>query len=257
MAVKFNFVKKIIREDDINLNILLLTTIFGDKFPGSYNENEVYQKGDVIIALDDDGSYDLLASIRDNVTGPFDRSDWVRVSFTGLLKDSSLLSQSTIKLQSIQEGMADDTANLVFNLAGLLDRDIEFNQMFRENFKNLDNINLIKGEHVMGCIQSVNNGLEFQLFEAKEVKILPEKYKFKHHIEIKGLVGVECQLTFNGLDDYPFWFDANEAMVDGSFFYIPEFEKQEGIPYAINIRIKCNCESNSSIKISDFLVAFI
>jgi hypothetical protein len=76
-------------------------------------------------------------------------------------------------------------------------------------------------------------------------------------MELVGTVGMECEITFNGLDDIPFWFNANEAILNGSFFDIPEFDKQDEIPYALNFRIKCSCVSNSSIKISDFMVVFI
>ena len=153
--------------------------------------------------------------------------------------------------------MADDLATLVYNLAGLLDNDMEFNQIFRENFKNIDNINLINGQHNIGSLESKNNILEFQLNEAKAIDSIPSKFKLKHYIEMVGVVGIECNLTFNGLDDEPFWFNANDAILDGSFFEIPEFEKEENIPYALNINIKCNCEANSSVKISDIMVVFI
>ena len=39
--------------------------------------------------------------------------------------------------------------------------------------------------------------------------------------------------------------------------YIPEFKKQDEIPYALNFRIKCNCNPGSNITISDFMVVFI
>ena len=55
--------------------------------------------------------------------------------------------------------------------------------------------------------------------------IQPKKFKLKHYMELVGTVGIECELTFNGLDDKPFWFNANEAILNGSFFEIPEFRK--------------------------------
>ena len=257
MAVKFNLVKKLIREDSVNINQLIISTLFGNILPELYDENKVYNKGDVVIVTDENGKYKLVTIMKDGVTGPYNPDDWFDVSFTDIFKDSSIITQNNATIKNVQEGMADDLATLVFNLAGLLDNDMEFNQIFRENFKNDDNLNIINGQYNMGSIESANNVLEFQLNEAKAMDIVPSKFKLKHYIEMIGVVGIECKLTFNGLDNEPFWFNANDAILDGSFFEIPEFEKEEDIPYALNINIKCNCEVNSNVKISDIMVVFI
>lgn len=257
MAVKFNLVKKLVREDVINTNQLIINSLFGSMMPDQYDENKVYNKGDVIIRINEEGVYELLVTTKDGVTGPFNEEYWSSISFTDMFKDSSVITQNNITITNIQEGMADDLATLVYNLAGLLDNDMDFNQIFRENFKNDDNLNILNGIHEIGYLTSDENGLEFMLFEPKGLTLQPKKFKLKHYMEIVGTVGVECQLTFNGLDDEPFWFNANDAILNGSFFDIPEFEKQDDIPYALNFRIKCNCNSNSSIKISDFMVVFI
>ena len=257
MSVKFNLVKKIIREDSIKINQLILSTLFGNTMPEIYNETKIYNKGDTVLVLQEDGTYKLVTITKDNITGPYDPEEWSDVSFTDIFKDSSIITQNNTTIINIQEGMADDLATLVYNLAGLLDNKLEFNQIFRENFKTDDNINLQKGLYEMGCVKSNNSRLEFSLNEAKGIDIEPKKFKFKHYMEMNGVVVVDCQLTFNGLDNNPFWFNANEAILDGSFFEIPEFEKQEDIPYALNIKINCSCEANSNIKISDFMVVFI
>ena len=257
MAVKFNLVKKLVREDSVNINQLIISTLFGSLLPEIYDEDKVYNKGDSVIIIDENGKYKLVTITKDNVSGPYDPDIWHDVSFTDIFKDSSIITQNNTIIKNSQEGMADDLATLVFNLAGLLDNDMEFNQIFRENFKNNDNLNIINGQYNMGSIESKNNILEFQLNEAKAMDIIPSKFKLKHYIEMIGVAGIECKLTFNGLDNEPFWFNANDAILDGSFFEIPEFEKEENIPYALNINIKCNCEINSSVKISDIMVVFI
>ena len=89
-----------------------------------------------------------------------------KISFTDLFKDSSVILQNNTSIKNIQEGMADDLATLVYNLAGILDNKMEFNQIYRENFRNLDNINLINGNFEMGFVES-NNILEFQMNEIK------------------------------------------------------------------------------------------
>lgn len=261
MSAKLNLVKKLIVEDTININQLILSTLFGNVLPELYDENKVYNKGDIVIVVDENGKYKLVTILKDGTTGPYNPDNWSNISFTDIFKDdsssSSIITQNNTAIKTVQEGMADDLATLVYNLAGLLDNDMEFNQIFRENFKNIDNINLINGQHNIGSLESKNNILEFQLNEAKAIDSIPSKFKLKHYIEMVGVVGIECNLTFNGLDDEPFWFNANDAILDGSFFEIPEFEKEENIPYALNINIKCNCEANSSVKISDIMVVFI
>lgn len=257
MAVKFNLVKELIRKDVINTNQLIINSIFGNVLPDQYDENKIYEKGSVIIRVNEDGVYELLVSTKDSVTGEFSEEDWEKVSFTDLFKDSSVITQNNIIINNIQEGMADDLATLVYNLAGLLDNDMSFNNIFRENFKNDDNLNITNGIHEIGYLLSDEDGLEFSLYESKGLITQPKKFKLKHYMELVGTVGMECEITFNGLDDNPFWFNANEAILNGSFFDIPEFDKQDEIPYALNFRIKCSCDSSSSIKISDFMVVFI
>lgn len=256
MAAKLTFIKKLVREEVVNTNQLIINSLFGNMLPDPYDENKVYNKGDVIVRLKDDGNYELLVCDKNNVTGPFNEDNWSPISFTDLFKDSSVILQNNTSIKNIQEGMADDLATLVYNLAGILDNKMEFNQIYRENFRNLDNINLINGNFEMGFVES-NNILEFQMNEPKEIQFKPIKVKLKHFIEIIGTVGIECDITFNALDNDPFWFNINDAIMDGSFFDIPEFEKEDNIQYAMNIRIKCNCEENSSIKISDLMVVFI
>ncbi len=257
MAVKFNLVEKLVRRDMISQEQLVTSTIFGTIFPDFYDETKIYNKGDLILSIDENGNYVILVCLKDNVTGPFDPKYWAKVSFADLFKDGSILAQNNAYIRSIQEGMADDTATLVFHLAGLLDNAMEFNQIFRENFKNDDNLNLITGVYNMGSIETVDGVLEFQFHEPKAMELAPKKYKLKHYIELMGVVGIECQITFNGLDENPFWFNANDAVLDGSFFEIPEFEKEDDIPYALNIRIRCNGDPETFVKISDLMVVFI
>ena len=258
MAAKQTLIKKIIRDDILNVKVLLLTTVFGNKIPELYDPNKVYNKGDIVVYINEDGTYSIYVVQKDNVTGRFeDILEFLKELLMEGLLNNSILSQATATIKSIQEGMADDIGTLVYNLAGLLDNDMNFNQIFRENFKNNDNLNIVNGKHEIGSMVPVNNKLEFMLFEAKGLECQPKKFKLKHHMEISGTVGVECELTFNGLDDEPFWFDVNEAILDGSFFDIPEFKKQDEIPYALNFRIKCNCNPGSNITISDFMVVFI
>ena len=238
---KLNLVKKLVREDSVNVNHLIVSTIFGDILPEPYIPDIEYMKGDIILRINENGSYELLACLGDNVNGPFDPELWQKVSFTNLFKENSVLLQNNGQFSDKQEALADDVATLVYNLAGLIDN-TNFNMIFRENFINKDRLNIIAGLFSGGCIKSDLAGkLEFTLKQPHELSIEePLKFKLKHYIELN-----------------PFWFDINEAILDGSFFEIPEFEKEKDIPYALNIRIKGTCNSGSSLTISDLMVVFI
>lgn len=255
---KLNLVKKLVREDSVNVNHLIVSTIFGDILPEPYIPDIEYMKGDIILRINENGSYELLACLGDNVNGPFDPELWQKVSFTNLFKENSVLLQNNGQFSDKQEALADDVATLVYNLAGLIDN-TNFNMIFRENFVNKDRLNIIAGLFSGGCIKSDLAGkLEFTLKQPHELSIEePLKFKLKHYIELNGIVNLEGQITFNALDVNPFWFDINEAILDGSFFEIPEFEKEKDIPYALNIRIKGTCNSGSSLTISDLMVVFI
>ena len=180
MSAKLNLVKKLIVEDTVNINQLILSTLFGNVLPELYDENKVYNKGDIVIVVDENGKYKLVTILKDGTTGPYNPDNWSNISFTDIFKDnsntSSLITQNNAVIKTVQEGMADDLATLVYNLAGLLDNDMEFNQIFRENFKNIDNINLINGQHNIGSLESKNNILEFQLNEAKAIDSIPSKF---------------------------------------------------------------------------------
>ena len=93
MSVKFNLVKKIIREDSININQLILSTLFGNTMPEIYNETKIYNKGDTVLVLQEDGTYKLVTITKDNITGPYDPEEWTDVSFTDIFKDSSIITQ--------------------------------------------------------------------------------------------------------------------------------------------------------------------
>ena len=256
MAAKLTFIKKLVREEVINTNQLIINSIFGSVLPNQYDEQAIYNKGEVIINPKDNNAYELLVSTKDGVTGPFNKDNWSPVSFTEIFKDSSVIVQNNTVIKNAQEGMANDLATLVYNLAGLLDDNMEFSQIYRENFKTMDNVNLINGDFEMGYIES-NNTLEFTLINPKILEFNPEKFKLKHFIELVGTVAFDCELSFNAMDSNPYWFNINDAILDSSFFEIPDFVKEEGIPYALNMKIKCTCENNSNIKISDLMVVFI
>lgn len=257
MSAKLSFVKKILDDENVNSYQLILKALFGTNTPYFYNENKVYNKGDVILVIVD-GTYELRICNSNNVTGPFNEEKWQNVSFTGLFKDGSTITQNNIIINTKQEGLVDDLATVVSKLSGIIDDRLELNQLYRENFKTDEKLNILIGNFNQGYIESIENqGIDFQLKSPYKLSLKPEKFKLKHLIEFVGLPSLNCTITFNALDSTPYWFNINDAVLDASFFKIPEFEKEEDVPYALNIRFKGTCNSTSSLKVSDLMVVFI
>lgn len=258
MAAKLTHIRKIVNNEVINIQQLIASLLYGSKLPDNYDPGNVYNKGDIILN-NQDGIWEILVGIKDNITGEFNPEYWQKLSFTDLFKDSTLLTQNSVYMQTRQEYLADDLATLIYNLAGLLDKPMEFNNIYRENFRTNEGLNINIGEHEPGSIMSVKgSGIDFRLLSPFELKVQPEKFKLKHMIELTGLPTLGCEITFNAFDTQPYWFSANDAVLSSGFFKIPEdFEKEADIPYAMNIRIFGDCEGEQVIKISDLMVVII
>ena len=255
---KLTLVKKIVNEEVINSFNLIMNILFGGKVPEIYDENKVYNKGDAVIIVQD-GKHKIVIVNRDNVTGEFNPDFFDEVIFTDLFKDSSILTQNDTTIQSKQQAIADDVATLLYELVGLVDNRLELNTLFRENFKTSDKLNIKTGLHVPGSLQAIpGSGIEFELDTPVVLKINPTTFKFKHIIEMSGLPTLGCSITFNALDSEPYWFNANDSILSADFFKIPldEFIKEEDVPYALNIRFFGDCDTMSSLKISDLMVVF-
>ena len=256
---KLTLIKKIVDNEVINSFNLMLNVLFGGKLPELYDENKVYNKGDVVI-VNEDGVYKVYAITKDGVTGPFDKSNAEEIVFTELFKDSSLLTQNNTILQSTHEALSDDVATLVYELAGMIDNRLVLKVLYRENFKTSEYINLNTGLHTPGSVQAIPGyGLDFKLAEPVQLTTQPTKFKIKHIIEMLGVPTLGCSITFNALDKQPYWFNANDALLSADFFDIPvdKFEKEDGVPYALDIKVFGDCAVESSLVISDFMVVFI
>ena len=256
---KLTLIKKIVNKDVVNSSNLIMNVLFGGKVPEIYNENKVYNKGDVVL-IEKDGVYQVVTITKDSVTGPFNPEFTEEVVFTELFKDSSVLTQNNTEIQTRQEAISDDLATLVQELAGLIDNRLNLKVLYRENFKDSGGINFIQGLHVPGSVQSISNlGLNFSLKEPVQLITKPNSFKLKHHMEIIGLPSIQCRITFNALDAKPYWFYANEAILSGDYFKIPveEMYKEKDTPFALNIEINAECTGEDSIKLSDLMVVFV
>lgn len=254
---KLTLIKKITTKEVVNSFNLIMNVLFGGKTPEIYDENKVYNKGDCVI-VEENGVYKLYTIMKDGVTGPFDINNVQEIVFTDLFEDSSVLTQNNTELQSIHEALSDDLATIVYELAGLIDSRLALKVLYRENFKNSDFINITTGLHIPGCVQAIPGlGLDFKLTEPVQLTTKPRTFKLKHVVELSGINTLGCSITFNALDENPYWFSANDALLSSDFFEIPQFEKDDDKPYALDIQLYGDCSDDSSIKISDLMVVFI
>lgn len=254
---KLKLVKKLVEKDVVNSFNLIMNVLFGGKTPEQYDPNKVYNKGDCVI-IEKDGVFQVVTITKDSVTGPYNPNNTGDVVFTELFKDSSVITQNNTVIQTKQEALSDDIATLVYELAGLVDHRLALKVLYRDNFRNIENVNINKGLHVPGSIQAVpGHGLDFKLKNPVELTTEPKTYKLKHITEIGGTPTFGCKITFNALDTNPVWFDANEALLSADFFEIPEFEKEKDVPYALDIQLYGDCPNGSSLKLSDLMVVFI
>lgn len=256
---KLTLIKKIVNKDVVNSFNLIMNILFGGKVPEIYDENKVYNKGDIVL-IEKDGVYQVVTITKDGVTGPFNPEFAEEVVFTDLFKDSSILTQNNTEIQTRQEAISDDLATLVQELAGLIDNRLNLKVLYRENFKDVEGIKILQGLYVPGSVQSIPNvGLNFSLKEPIQLLTEPKSFKLKHYMEIIGLPSIQCRITFNALDAEPYWFYANEAILSGDYFKIPvaEMNKEKDTPFALNIEINAECTGEDSIKLSDLMVVFV
>lgn len=256
---KLKLVKKIVNNDVINSFNLIMNVLFGGKTPEIYDENKIYNKGDSVIVFEN-GVYKVYTITKNNVTGPFNKESVSEVVFTDLFKDSSVITQNNAEIRNGQEALSDDLATIVYKLAGLLDTKLSLRVLYRENFRDTENINITSGIHQTGSITSdPENGIDFKFKNPVVLSNVPQSFKIKHYIEIVGAPTIGCEITFNALDSNPYWFNVNNAILSDNFIDIPldDFEKEKDIPFALNIRIYGEGSTVSSLKISDLMVVFI
>lgn len=256
---KIKLIKKLVEKDVVNSFNLILNVLFGGKTPEIYDENKIYNKGDCVI-IEKDGVHTVVTITKDNITGPFNPENTGDVVFTDLFKDSSILTQNNTEIHTKQEALSDDLATLVYELAGLIDNKLNLKVLYRENFRDTENLKLYSGMHVPGSVKSIPNvGLDFELKQPVQLQTEPKTFKLKHFIEIIGIPTISCKITFNALDTNPYWFNANDAILSGDFFEIPveEMKKEKDVPYALNIRLNVGCKDDMSFKISDLMVVFV
>ena len=117
------------------------------------------------------------------VTLPYNTMDEVLES----LESGKTLRQVNIEINDKQEGLLDDLGTIMYSLSGLIDDRLQLNQIYRENFKTNENIDITTGVYTQGCVKSVENqGIDFRLRTPVTLNMKPSKFKLKHFINIKN-----------------------------------------------------------------------
>ena len=114
MNSNLKFVKKLNDPNIMNLQQLYFSFIFGDEIPGLYNENGIYNTGDVILHLNESDVYEILGAKEDGITGPFNMDYWQKISFTDIIKDADMLNGGGKNVIIISDVQPDVKSNKIW-----------------------------------------------------------------------------------------------------------------------------------------------
>lgn len=153
----------------------------------------------------------------------------------------------------------EDLASVVNTLAGLIDVKLPLNHIYRENFKNTNNILKTTGTFFEGGVKALQNqNIDFKFINPIDLKSKPDKFKITHISKYLGNPAITCLITFNAKDTKPAWFDCVEVFSSGLFAEVPEIPNKEvNKPYSLNIQFKCTCNSSSTFEINDLSILHV
>lgn len=153
----------------------------------------------------------------------------------------------------------EDLASVVNALAGLIDVRLPLNHIYRENFKNTDNIIKTAGVFFEGGVKALQNqNIDFKFINPIDLKSKPDKFKIANISKYLGNPAITCLITFNAKDTKPSWFDCAQVFATGLFAEVPEIpNKEENKPYSLNIQFKCTCNSSSTFELNDISILHV
>lgn len=205
--------------------------------------------------------YAVLQRVKDSkgnyvVTLPVNTVEEVYVNLETGETLSDLLGLVVGEMNDNKATIVEDLASVLAALTGILDLNLSLNHIYRENFKNDNNLNILSGNFESGCIRAENNQkVDMSFKNPYTIANTPEKFKFSHVMKYIGSPELTCQITFNALDSSPKWFDCGAVFASGSYATVPKIEnKEKDIPFAINIKLTGTCNETSTLEISDITV---
>lgn len=116
MAVTLKHIKKVVSEEFVNTNQLLLNAMFGNDIPEPHDPTIAYKKGDAIIKVLPNGTYEIQVTKNDGVTGPgpYNPDEWNTISFTDLFKEGSSLDIDFSKAIQFVKNQPTDKDNMLW-----------------------------------------------------------------------------------------------------------------------------------------------
>lgn len=183
----------------------------------------------------------------------------VFVSLNSKVTLKNLLKDMIEDVDDTRLTLTEDLASVVTSLAGLIDDRLPLNHIYRENFKTKDYLNITNGNYTGGGIKA-NQGqnIDFKLKTPVELKKIPEKFKITQLSKYIGSPQLTFLITFNAKDTQPQWFDCTTSVTSGLFTVVPEIpNKEPNKPYALDFRVRCNCNQSSTYEIMEFMILHV
>lgn len=200
---------------------------------------------------DDNGEYVLIL--------PINTVEDVLVDLNTGETLADLISNIVKETDDTRLTVIEDLSSVVNALAGLIDVKLPLNHIYRENFKNTDNILKTAGTFFEGGVRSLQGqSIDFKLINPIDLKSKPDKFKITHISKYIGSPAITCLVTFNAKDTSPSWFDCKEVFTTGLFAEVPNIpNKEENKPYSLNIQFKCTCDSSSTFELNDLSILYV
>lgn len=203
------------------------------------------------VRTDKNGEYTLVL--------PNNTIEDVFVSLKSKVTLKEVLKDMVEDIDDARLTLTEDLAAVVNSLAGLIDTRLPLNHIYRENFKTKDNVSITHGTYTGGGIKaSQEQNMDFKLKNPIELKKIPEKFKITQMSKYVGSPQLTFLITFNAKDSQPQWFDCTASVTSGLFTVVPEIPNKEAEkPYALDFRVRCNCNDSSTFEIIDFMVLHV
>ena len=171
---------------------------------------------------------------------------------------SDVLKKIITKVDDARLSTIEDLSSTINKMSGLIDDTLTLNHIYRNNFKTKDNLDISSGTYSSGSIKiSQGQSMDFRLKNPIELNFTPTEFKVTEIAKYLGSPNISCLITFNALDSSPQWYDCTDVLTTGLFAKVPAIPNKEvDKKYAINIRIRCTCDSSSTFEIMDLSVLY-
>lgn len=192
----------------------------------------------------DDGSY--------IITLPVNTSEEVYTD----VNTGEILSDRLIDIKNTESTLLDDMTELLLKLSPMVSGSLQLNHIYKEDFRSMDNIELLSGEFAPGSIQGER--LSFQLKNGIHRTTQPKKIKVKDVKNIEANASnVSVYITVNFEDINVYWMDCTEAYLNKQDIDIPYLEeKEDNRPWSVNVKFVF--KSNTiPVSVSDLIIAHI